>query len=462
MSILDDIIKDKAYNHQSPVPPNAWENIVKKKRKRKVGFFWCTLAALLLASLSTAVYFTIFKTAKIQPTNATEIAKSTLPEKEATKMIQEQIHLKNQNGKTESTTATNNTVADKNAALQLHTNTNSNFNVASKQQTNEYVDKKIPLKTHKTYSNGLSKNSHHIKENVTKYASSNTSKLLSNNTILPNVFSAKQNRDKAKKSTLATALSIKKVKGKMVSTVIKIEPDETSQIDPQQYKATTVLVETEDKSLASTAIISTDKYATKPLIALPTKDSVALIHKNQANKTSGDQIKKQISNAEKFSKNKYWGIDIAATPVLPIQQYSQPTSFSRTVVTDNNVSTFSGKLVSTSIDPAVAFSLAVVKRIHHNTSVGIGFQYLQIKEHITISGTETNTHYNAVNRLVNGSTTPQLITDTLQTITQGIRNIIATNSYQWYSIPIFIQYNFVQRSSWSAGIVGGLFVNVSN
>src|SRR4029077_16610379 len=59
-----------------------------------------------------------------------------------------------------------------------------------------------------------------------------------------------------------------------------------------------------------------------------------------------------------------WFIDLGIAPVLPIQQYDQSTTFSRTHLSNNNLSVFSGSLVSTSIDPSVAFSLSVRKAMN--------------------------------------------------------------------------------------------------
>ena len=87
-------------------------------------------------------------------------------------------------------------------------------------------------------------------------------------------------------------------------------------------------------------------------------------------------------------------------------------------------------------------------------------QWLQLKEQVMIKGTETNTKYSIVDRLVDNINGPQLISDTVETVSEGIRTINAVNSYSFFSVPVFVQYNFIQNKSWSFGAVGGMFINV--
>src|ERR1700739_4061364 len=45
---FDDIIKQQADGHQSPVPPDAWDNISKKKKRKPYPVFWWSLSAIVL------------------------------------------------------------------------------------------------------------------------------------------------------------------------------------------------------------------------------------------------------------------------------------------------------------------------------------------------------------------------------------------------------------------------------
>jgi hypothetical protein len=175
--------------------------------------------------------------------------------------------------------------------------------------------------------------------------------------------------------------------------------------------------------------------------------------------TTGEKEKGK-TKVSQDEKKLAWYVDLAVSPILPIERYDKSTTFRRTLDTNNNLAVFSGKLVKTNIDASVAYSIALRKEISKRSSVGLGLQYLKLKEQITISGTETNTKYTVVDRLVNDMNGSHLVSDTVAIITEGQRQITAVNSYDFLSIPVFIQYNFLQKRSWSLGAVAGANINV--
>ena len=134
-----------------------------------------------------------------------------------------------------------------------------------------------------------------------------------------------------------------------------------------------------------------------------------------------DEDKKEKSPQKKQAKQHAWFIDVAATPVLPIQQYDKNIRFNRTLVSNSVKSEFAGELVSSDLDASIAFSLSVRRAFNKRFSAGIGLQYLQLKEHVIIKGTETNTTYSIVDRLVDNINGPQLISDTVVTVSDGVR-----------------------------------------
>ena len=213
-----------------------------------------------------------------------------------------------------------------------------------------------------------------------------------------------------------------------------------------------------DKKNTNAESVQTSLVAETP----PVKDSLTTADQQKQISVMPPENKKLSSIPEKKSKRKHWYADIAATPLWLIQQNNKPLSLTRTLFSNNTLTVFSSASVHTVIDPAVAFSLSLRKEINQKTTVGIGLQYLQLKENVSISGNETNTHYSIVNRLVDGASGPELISDTVQTITTGKREITATNSYRLFSIPVFVQYSFIQKSSWSLGAVAGLYINVAS
>ncbi|MEO7523900.1 MAG: hypothetical protein ABIT58_07380, partial [Ferruginibacter sp.] len=202
-----------------------------------------------------------------------------------------------------------------------------------------------------------------------------------------------------------------------------------------------------NENLKTEKILVIDSLQTKLPFAITTDE----------NKTEKQEKKNTVN---KPAKKHAWFIDLAVSPVVSIQQYDKAVTFSRTRYTGNNLSVFSGKLLSTSIDPSAAFSVSVRREMSKRLSLGFGIQYLQLSEHIKISGTETNTRFTVVDRLISNINGPQVVSDTVKTITQGNRQIVADNSYHFLSIPVSIQYILIQKRHWSLGIVAGVHVNV--
>src|SRR5207237_9038049 len=110
--------------------------------------------------------------------------------------------------------------------------------------------------------------------------------------------------------------------------------------------------------------------------------------------------------------NHSWFIDASFSPAIAIQQYDRSAVFSRSSFSASGSSDFSGKLISTEIDPSVAFSIAVRKEINKKFSISAGAEYLQLKEHIVISGFEKNTSYNIVDTLIYNVNGTELVKDT--------------------------------------------------
>ncbi|MBL0356085.1 MAG: hypothetical protein IPP72_04005 [Chitinophagaceae bacterium] len=54
--MFDDFIRNKANEHQAPVPPDAWHNIIKQQKKKRFGFFWWSSIVLLVGGLSVTGY----------------------------------------------------------------------------------------------------------------------------------------------------------------------------------------------------------------------------------------------------------------------------------------------------------------------------------------------------------------------------------------------------------------------
>ena len=79
-----------------------------------------------------------------------------------------------------------------------------------------------------------------------------------------------------------------------------------------------------------------------------------------------------------------------------------------------------------------------------------------------LKGEETTTTYSTINRLVVEANRSYLVTDTIETITEGTREINAVNSYQLISVPLFAQYHAGKLLGCNISFTGGLFFNVYN
>ena len=425
--MFDDIIRDKANQHEAPVPPDAWDNIAKKKRKRRFAFFWWFSSLLLLGGIGAALYFNAGKLPFKNTAAGKEKEAAAPAATEPVKPLQEAASGITKNNCSSEGVVINASPADKkeltaNAAGAVVTDNKINFS------SNRQSVKPSSL-THTKENNYLRQNKEAIDKSIAK--------------------------------STGNKRPMKKVKGKATIMGTPAETGETvTEIQEQKNKAVTVTDSSNNKNTEQKNTFSNEQPAANDS-ALAGKSTIAVDEKKTVTAAS-PETKKENSTASKKSTKQPWFIDVSAAPILSVQHYNQSVSFNRTMVSNNNLTQFSAKLVNTTIDPAVAFSLAVRKTISSKMTVGIGLQYLQLKENITVSGTETNSESNIVNRLVNGTNGPVLVNDTLQTITEGTRKIIATNSYTLFSIPIFMQCNFVQHHNWNIGAVGGLYINIAS
>lgn len=156
-----------------------------------------------------------------------------------------------------------------------------------------------------------------------------------------------------------------------------------------------------------------------------------------------------------------WTIDISVTPFIPIQKNAALLRLERTQTGGNYQSVFIAHTIRTSMSPSLALTMAARKKINKRLDIGAGFQYARISEKVELSGTETNTGWTMVKRLKNDNGNPQLVDDTVKTITTGLRTIHAANNYTTISIPVFIQYTLTERRLFSLQLSTGAYINVA-
>ena len=406
--MFDDIIKDKANEHTAPVPPDAWDNIIHKKKKRRAAFWWWSSALLLLLVATTGGYLLL----KNEKNNTV----ARIKEKD------------------------NSTTAQKTTAAQSQEN---------EIKTGNQVQPTLPLDDNADITTG-GNNTTVPGENINKYPT-----VVMAGTSKTTITTAAPSVDENKPMPAAQNNKSKKIKDKLTMQPTIPGIDETlaanENIQTIFDKPAAEQQKERDENIRSTITTETGEEVTT------TEEEKKEIQTN--NKTEkAEQAKKENTLAAKQKIKKHWFIEAAAIPLLAAAQYNKNIPFNRTVIANNSVSVYRANLVTASIEPAVAISLLLRRQASKKISIGTGLQYMLLKEGISITGKETTTSFTVVNRLANG----QLLADTVTTTTEGTRSIKAVNSYQLFSIPVFVQYNIIQKQQWSAAAVGGFYFNISS
>jgi len=448
MSSFDDIIQEKANNHEAPVPPGAWDNIVKDKKNRRFAFFWW-IVVLLLSGLGIAGYYHFANNKK---SNESVLSKNEIPVadgKTVSGTVQQPGLTVTKNNETETISSDIDKTISNTKEKQAIKNEDAKKNKFNHQRTDNNKES-TGSKTTNTISEdeqskimiaGADAETIPVNKEHKKSRSKNKADLVPRD---------KKDQGNTENSIVTKNKRPKKQQGK---SLIKMQAGETgveTETAQDEKNNNDIIQNTEPrntvtgKTIESKKDLAADSTSAKDVATAPVE-----------NKTQPKEKRKQI-------KKNPWFIDLGISPVFPIEQYDRSVSFSRSLQLNNQLSEFSGKLVSTSIDPSLAFSIALRKKVSKKIIFGAGFQYLQLKENLHIAGTEKNTKISIVEKLIVGINGPELVSDTVKTITEGTREINATNSYRFLSIPVFIQYNFIQTRSWSLDIIGGTYITVNS
>lgn len=452
MNSFEDIIRQKIIDRQAAVPSDAWKNIKRKKRKKRFIFFWFTIAAFVLSGFLMWSYLN-------DANNSNKISSGVEKTKindNTDKTIGNKIS-KSENNKNES--------VDK-AVSKRNLNTDSPEIIKTVNGNNDASGTGPVIKTETTGT--VNKNSNAVKKETYADVTTTNSPI---SKIVKNKTTGRAAVDDEVKTTkeddvLATRKNITdKTKSKTKATITGGETgtdndvkDNTENIIPgnSNEPVTDVVIKESINKPAELTCDSTANITAAPLVKDESADSVqkkdAILFPNENNK--------EKATAKKQSRKHTWFIDVAASPVFPVQESNHDVTFNRTLFSSDSRSVFSGKLVTTSIDPSAAFSISVRRSFGKKFFAGIGLQYLQLKEHVKISGTETNIKYSVVDSLVNSVSGPQFINDTIATITESQKTIRVTSSYHFISIPLLLQYNFIQNRSWSFSGVAGVVMDI--
>jgi hypothetical protein len=444
---FDNQVRDKISHHEAPVPQGTWEAIAqKKKKRRRYPLFWLIMGVPLLSG--TMLWF--FHQNRSEQTERVVAHKN------------EQSRL--DDARADIVTKSNN---------DLEKNNRNSVSVAEHLHPDSVGNKDI------VQSAELSRPA---KQNVTSD---------SRNDI------AKANNDRVAQSKIDLTLisNSKKESGEKESDLVIEQSIATSSKSGKVYpvsKHNTPLSpdsKAGNKSSLQQNIITDDKRSDVLLAEKSLKSISYPEHPKTAGTRNGfrrdinafdnknlvmvlaDSLKKTVEamavvpllqkgTSKSFKKNN-WLIDISIMPFMPIQQNQRLDYLARTDIASMQRTEYKADEIHVKLQPSMAYTIAVAKRIKGKLYIGAGLQYAMIKEDVELKGTETKTTYTEVQRLVNGPSGPELIKDTVETISTGTRTIDALNSYRFFSIPLSLRYKLMEKGTWSFQVNGGINMNIS-
>lgn len=459
---FDHIIKEKALGHEAPVPPDAWNNIAKQKKKRRYGAFWWLPVLLLLGLGTYGVY-------RYQSHSAANDKQQLAKREEGVQQEARQLTGKNppsQQSSVDDDSKNNNrqhgpVVIDNDGG----TNNGSTTKIKAIQKTatgsatgrnnsNVAGNKKQQLVIKNTGSDNTTidgeedvaagKNARKIK----KHHSHTNTQPQDGNDPFSHETVKKMIRKKANKKTADDGLwtgKRKKGTGKAITKMTITAPgmDEHNEDMPGNDSEWVVITAPATSNPDSSTITKqTPPIKRDSTLTKDTTTVAVLLPEKPKEKKKGNVF-----------------VDISAMPFLPLQQNARLLSIQRNSTGFMTSTEYHADDIQSHADPAVSFNIALRFKTGKKTYLGAGLQYARIKETVRLSGKETTTTYTIVKRL--NSTGTALVDDTVSSTATGKRIINAVNSYDMVSIPVFIQYHLWEHAGWSLSFNGGLNFNIS-
>jgi len=434
---FDDIIKQKADNHEASVPADAWDNIAGKKKRRIPPFFWWSLSSLLVIGL-LFVCFHSNKTGdkiSVAQNNQTKSSLNNSANNQRSNSTATSGNNHSINSTTDSITtfiAKNKESSDKENNQTLTTEINN----ASKSKNNNSPDQTktiIAVSGQKDNTNKQTKKKPVINNQSLKTLYASNKKRITKKARYKGTFSAPSAvSDEASNSTANKEQSVDE-------TINKDDQNETIKPDLS-------VAQNNNSVNKNDSTVAMNQTKIKP-------DSITKAKETDIGKTE-NKNKKDINAS---IKKRALILDFDATPFISVQKYDKTVSIIRFSNGNNVHSKYVANSVNTSLKTSASFGLAIRKMIINRLYIGTGLQYAQIKENLKLSGIETDTNYSPVQRLSLNSSGPYLANDTITTITNGIRNINAVNSYSLLSVPLFINYVFINHPKFSLSLTGGIY-----
>lgn len=466
---FDDLLRQKANNHEAPVPADAWDNIMRKKKKRRFIIFWWCLAGVLLAGNAGYLVYKDFSKSNA-PDNAVQqaaldnndkeqvIARAKI-EKETNELSVEKTVIKD---RVEEVGDGIHLKADSAEKRSDKKETNDKFIPQEKTDNLKASDKKINKATEDNAlvnEESIAGNKCGRQKANGTIASKKQTVFLGNkksgsqldNAVAENDFSVdkkdryldKQNEAGSPDKTISQTQEKPNDKSEVFAN------DRQTLTDEQNAKAT----KTTDEIVSS----SNSTTKTGSIIISDTSSTIAGGDSSSNDAPVADKKFIQI----KQPKNKTWWIDMSATPFASISNSKKISQLNRTTQMPGYIAEYTAGQVKISQQPGVAFAIGVRKSLNKKWALGAGFAYQQIKEKISLSGTETHVATTVVQRLDQTASGPVLVNDTISSTTTGVRSVNALNSYTLMGVPVFAQYRLAQRKSLLFDISAGSFINLS-
>jgi hypothetical protein len=482
---FDDIIKQKADNHQASVPADAWDNIAKEKKEKPSPVFWFSVSSLLIAAMIGTYIFShrIDNNAVAINQNFQSNNSSPVTLNQGAAMSDKNSNAFSQTNKSEN----NNLSASKNNDqsnkankinkthddLLVDINDNHKSNTATSITTlSARPNSTVNKQTNKVYALRIGNSVNHLPNNNSNdNASTSEQSIKTSNTQDINAYSYSKKVTAYNRSNRSTKMRSYQINSQSAFAEANIAYTKHKKNKYSQgAKYTTKIVVGEvveddrDSSLAATINTMINSQTAQTLKASSDQQlSVDCLLKKKVKIDSvkmPDQNKTAILTAKKMTKHSLI-IDGGLIPFVPFQNYDRLSSITRTDNNSKSHSTYVANTWQTSLQPSVAIAFSIKTNITRKLMIGAGIQYAQIKENVKTAGTETDTTYSAIQILATNNQGVYLKNDTSAAASSGTNSITATNSYRIISIPLFVTYTLFSRRSFSVGLTGGVSLNIS-
>jgi hypothetical protein len=444
---FDDLLRQKTSGHEASVPAGTWEAIAQKKRKKRrfLIFWWITGVSLVSGAMLLAFYKNqpvdnnnVVATANSHETSGNTSGK-TIPEKNESTENNNEKTIDNKNDKDKGGNIVN--------AQSLRPGSIKNkpgiFTPASEQKISSLT---ISEKERKRKSKSQSLVPDKPEPTTGTAILSPVNSKDNNAKIRPGIITEEKATYVFTKG--ANAIDKKNKHRKNNPGPVNNANDQPGEIDISPITVSVFSFNYQPHAkVADFNLLNKLGFANPPMIT----------HADSVNSMEAALAKAR----KKYFKKSKWTLDASVTPFIPVQQSSSLLYLTRSNTTATEKTDYKTDKISSHLLPSVAYTVAISKKITPRWRIGAGLQYVMIKEKVDLTGKQTKITYTEVQRLINGSSGPQLIIDTIATTSSGSLSVDALNSYRFLSIPVSVQYRLMEKASWSYFINAGMLVNVS-